>query len=138
VPDATLDGPVGVFAREFLGIGTRVRMRRTVGITFERDGGNSDDRTFGEPLFQIVICPLAVRQCDSPALIMNHDADVIRVLERCCTALERCIIELPLRRREPPDKLRDRARWPNSTDTTIRARTFGGNGILPDSWLPIR
>src|SRR5215831_12969103 len=81
-------------------------MRRAVGITLERDGRNADDRTFSEPLFQIVIFPLAIRQCDSPPIIMNHDADVIRVVERCSTALERCTIKPPLRRRELPDESR--------------------------------
>jgi len=28
-------------------------MRRTNGVTFERDCGHSDDRTFGKPLFKI-------------------------------------------------------------------------------------
>lgn len=35
VPDAALDNAVRIFARELLCIGTWVRMRRTVGITFE-------------------------------------------------------------------------------------------------------
>jgi hypothetical protein len=33
VPDAALDGPVLVLAREFLGIGTRIRVRRAVRVT---------------------------------------------------------------------------------------------------------
>jgi hypothetical protein len=35
VPDATIDDAVRISAREFLGIGTAVRMRGTVGITLK-------------------------------------------------------------------------------------------------------
>jgi hypothetical protein len=37
---------------------------------------------------------------------MDHDADVIRIVEGRCAAIERRIIELPLRRSELPDELR--------------------------------
>jgi hypothetical protein len=50
VTDA-LHGSVHIFAGEFLGIGTGVRVWRTIGITFKGDG---DDRTFRKPLFQTV------------------------------------------------------------------------------------
>jgi hypothetical protein len=46
VPDATLNDPVRIFAREFLGIGTAVRVWCTIGVTFQGDGGHGDDRTF--------------------------------------------------------------------------------------------
>ena len=59
VPDAAFDKPVRVFAREFFGIRTGLRMRRTIGITFKRNGGHSDDGSFGKPLFQVVIFRLA-------------------------------------------------------------------------------
>src|SRR5882724_5256012 len=36
---------------------------------------------------------------------MYHDADVIRIVEGCCAALERGVIESPLRRSELPDEL---------------------------------
>ena len=35
VPDAAFDKPVRIFAREFFGIRTGLRMRRTIGITFK-------------------------------------------------------------------------------------------------------
>src|SRR5580700_3807526 len=37
---------------------------------------------------------------------MDHDGNVIRIVEGRCTAIERGIIEVPLRRRQPPDELR--------------------------------
>src|SRR5277367_6688597 len=55
VPDAALDEPMRVFARELLGVGTRVRVSRAIGVGFESDRGHGDGRTFGEPVFQVVI-----------------------------------------------------------------------------------
>ena len=37
-------------------------MRRTIGVTFERDGRHSDHWTNGQPLFYIVIFRLAFSQ----------------------------------------------------------------------------
>src|SRR5215208_2661746 len=55
VPNAARDDPVRIFAREFLGIGTGVRVGCTIGISFERNGGHGDDRTFGKLVFQMVL-----------------------------------------------------------------------------------
>ena len=103
----------------------------------------------GEPLFQIVIFRLAFGQAEPPAVIVDHDGDVIRVVEGRRAAIERGIVEVPLRRSELPDQLRKivpvfvvagPAAFGGEidTDTTIASSAFGGNGILPASWLPIR
>ena len=55
MPNAARDDPVRIFAREFPGIGRGVRVGCTIGITFEGNGWHADERTFGKPLFQIVI-----------------------------------------------------------------------------------
>src|SRR5438105_13392571 len=107
VPDAAGDGPVRIFARKFPGIGTGVQMRRTVGITFEGDGGHGDDRALGKPLVEIGILRLAFSQCEPPPIVMDHDGDVIGIVEGRCTAIERCIIEVPLRRSNLPNELRE-------------------------------
>jgi hypothetical protein len=78
----------------------------TIGITFKGNGGHGDDRAFGKPLFQIVIFRLALSQTEPPTVIMDHDADVIRIVEGRCTPIERRIIEVPLRRRKLPNELR--------------------------------
>src|SRR5829696_7798580 len=87
VPNAALDDPVRIFAREFLGIGPGVRVGCTIGITFKGNGGHGDDRTFGKPLFQIVIFRFAFSQAEPPAVIMDHDADMIRGVEGRCAAI---------------------------------------------------
>jgi hypothetical protein len=61
VPDAALDDPVLIVAREFLGIGTGIRVWCTIGITFKGNGRHGDDRAFGKP-FQIVMSRLAFGQ----------------------------------------------------------------------------
>src|SRR5262249_24663139 len=92
---------------KFIGIRTGLRVWRTVGITFKRNGGHRYDGKRGKPLFQIVIFRLALRQAEPPAVVMDHDADVIRVVEGRGTTIERGIIEVPLRRRELPNELRE-------------------------------
>ena len=77
-----------------------------IGIAFEGNGRHRNDGVFGKPLFQIVILRLALSEVEPPAVVMDHDADVIRVVERCRVAIERRIVEVPLRRSELPDKLR--------------------------------
>jgi hypothetical protein len=37
---------------------------------------------------------------------MNHDGDMIRIVKRRCAAIERGVIEVPLRRSELPDEFR--------------------------------
>ena len=95
VPDAARDHPVRIWAREFLGIGTGVRVRRPIGIPFQGDGGHGDDRTLGQPLFQGVVLRLAFGQTQAPAIVMDHDADMIRIVEGRRGPLERGRIEVP-------------------------------------------
>src|ERR1044072_1428277 len=81
-------------------------MRCAVGITFEGNGGDGDAWKCGEPFFQVLVLRLAFSESEPPTIIMNHDADVIRIVERCCAPLERGIIELPFRRSDLPNQLR--------------------------------
>ena len=104
MPDAARDDPVRISAREFPGIGTGVRVWCTIGIAFKRNRGHGDVGTFGEPLFQLVILRLAFSQSEPPAIIMDHDADMIRIVEGRGAALERGIVEVPFGRSELPDE----------------------------------
>src|SRR5215472_19337065 len=105
VPDAAGDEAVLVLAGEFLGVGAGVRMRGAVGVAFHRDGGDRDDRAGGESLFQFVVFCLARGEREPPAIIMNHDRDVIWIVEGGGAAVERGVVEAPLGRRGPPDQL---------------------------------
>lgn len=105
VPYAALDRPVLVFAGEFLRVGAWIRVGRAIGVAFKGDRRHGDDRTFGKPLFQIVVFRLAFSEPEPPAVIVDHDGDVIGIVEGRCAAIERGIIEGPLRRSDLPYEL---------------------------------
>src|SRR5580704_14112646 len=112
VPDIALDDPVRVSAGELLGIGTGVGMWGTIGIAFERDRGHRDVGAFGQPLFDIVTSRLAFDHSEPPAIVVDHDADVVRIVERGRAALECGVVEVPSWRREAPDEPRKLAPVP--------------------------
>ena len=60
----------------------------------------------GKPLFQIVVFRLAFGQTEPPAVVVDDDGDVIRIVEGRRAAIERGVVEVPLRRSELPDELR--------------------------------
>jgi len=49
------NGPVLVFAREFLRVSARLQVWRAISVAFKRDGGHRDHGGLRELLFQIVI-----------------------------------------------------------------------------------
>src|SRR5881227_1031860 len=105
VPDAARDDPVFIAAREFPGIGTGLRVWCAIGIAFKSNRGHSDVRTCGELLFQIVIVRLAFSQSQPPAIILDHDADMIRIVEGRGAALEGGLVEVPVWRSDLPNEL---------------------------------
>ena len=109
--DATLDDPVRISAREFADVGTGVRVRCAIGMAFQRHCGHGDGRTFSEPLFQLIIVRLVFGQSEPPAIIKDHNADVIRVVEGLGAAREGGLVEVPLWRGELPDELRKQAHF---------------------------
>ena len=96
-------------AGEFRGVGTRFGMRRAVRIALERDGGHGDHRRFCEPPLQLVVLGLTFAQTEPPAIVVNGDLDVIRIVEGCRAALEGGVVEGPFRRGGSPDQLRELA-----------------------------
>src|SRR5262249_27002795 len=126
VPDATTDGPVLVYAREFLGITTRVRVRSTIGVALERDGRDGDHRSVGKLLFQLVVFRLAFSQSEPPAIVVDDDRNVVGIVERRGTAIEGGIVEIPLRRGEVPDEFVEIVPVP----VVAGAAAFGGEVVL--------
>jgi hypothetical protein len=105
VSNAALDGSMFVFAGEFLRVGTRRWVRRAIGVTFERNGRDSDDGIDGQPLFQIGILRFPLGEALAPAIVVDGDGNVVRVFEGLCAALEGGVIEVPFRRSLLPDQL---------------------------------
>src|SRR5471032_2235210 len=67
VADAAADEAVLILARELIAIRRAGRVNCAVGIAFHGDSRHGDGPKRGQPLFQIVVLPLAVSQADSPA-----------------------------------------------------------------------
>ena len=106
VPNATLDEPVLVPAREFVRVRAGFQVRCAIGITFERNSRDGDDGALRERLFKLGIFRLTLSQAEPPAVIVDDDVDVIRIIEGRGAAVERGVVKLPLGRSELPDQLR--------------------------------
>lgn len=50
---------------------------------------------FGELFFEMVVLRFAVGEDDAPAVVMDHDGDVVGIVESCCAAIEGGIVEVP-------------------------------------------
>src|SRR5262245_28082980 len=105
VTDTAVDGAVRISSRELLGIGTGLGVRGTIGIAFERNRRDGDLRRTGKPLFQLIVFRFAFGQSEAPAVIVDHDGNVIWVVEGHGAAIERGIVEVPFRRCELPYEL---------------------------------
>jgi hypothetical protein len=78
----------------------RVRLaigERTVEVTRDGDGRHRHDRALRELRLETVELSLAIGEALSPAIVVDDDGDVIRVIERRGRAIERRVIEAPLR-----------------------------------------
>src|ERR1700733_4534393 len=97
VPDAALDDPVLVLAGEFAGVGAGVRVRCAVGVPLQGDGGDGDSRKAGQLPLQVVVSRLSRGQAEPPAVIVDHDRDVVGIVEGGRAACECGVVKSPLR-----------------------------------------
>src|SRR5258708_3902411 len=103
VADALQDA-VRIPARKHVRIGLAVR-RRTVEVAGARDRGHGDDWPLEELRLQLVVPRLAGGKAEPPAVVVDDDADVIRVVEGRRGAIVGGVVEVPLWRGERPDEL---------------------------------
>src|SRR5688572_21547687 len=80
-------------------------MRGAVGIAFKGDRGDGDHRALGKALLQLIILRLALGQALPPTIIVDHDADVIGIVEGDRAAIEGGVVEVPIWRSGAPDEL---------------------------------
>jgi hypothetical protein len=119
----------------------------TIRITFEGDGRDGNDPSRGELPFEVIVLRLAFGEPESRSIVMNHEDNVIGIVECLRASIERRIVESPFWRRDLPDELcnslrifhnlRGLARSRSSTDTIIPTPA-GGSGILFAARLSIR
>src|SRR5438874_1932457 len=83
-------------------------MWSTVGVTLEGDRRDANERTCSELPLQIVVLRLTVGETEPPTVVVDHDADMIRVVERLCRPFERRVVKPPGGRRRLPDEPRKR------------------------------
>lgn len=148
VADA-LQGPVGVRAGEVAAI-TGATPRRSEGIQLTVKGhrGQRDDGALGKSFFETVVSGVALGQAKSPAIVMDHDGDPIRIVEGRRSAVERCVVEMPRRGGVLPDQFREIMRVLRKAEPTPfcgeivlvppRPLASGGSGFLLRSRLVIR
>jgi hypothetical protein len=82
-------------------------MRSAISVTLHRDGGHADDGLLGKPFLKLVISRLALDETEPPAVTVDHNRDMVRIIESLCAAIEGGVIKIPLRRSELPDQLRE-------------------------------
>src|SRR6185312_17048095 len=80
-------------------------MRRPVRIAFQGNRRHGDDRRFGKPPLEIIVFRLPGSETEPPAIVVDHDGDVVRVVEGDGRAIERGIVEIPFWRGDLPDEL---------------------------------
>src|SRR3712207_3169334 len=75
-----------------------------VGLALECYCGYGNRRSFGERRFERIVLRFTRFQPQTPSIVVDHDADVIRVVERLRGAVEGGLVELPSRGCEPPNE----------------------------------
>lgn len=92
VADAAVQQAVRVFAGDPFRVRPRIRVWRAIGVPFERDRGHRDHRTHRKAPFQIVVLWFAFGDAKPPTIVVDHEADVIGVVECLRGSRERLIV----------------------------------------------
>src|SRR4051812_44059539 len=103
--DATGESAMRVASGKLLRVGAGIQMRGAIRVAFERDRRHRDGRKLRELLLERIELRLAFGEPEAPAVVVDGDGDVVRVVERRRAALEGGVVELPLRRSDLPDEL---------------------------------
>jgi hypothetical protein len=85
-------------------------MRSAISVTLHCDGGHADDGLLGKPFLKLVISRLALDETEPPAVTVDHNRDMVRIVESLRTTIEGGVIgQRPRRRRTTQDFYRSRA-----------------------------
>lgn len=107
VPNSSGNGSVLIFGQEHFCVTRRIWVRCAVGVAFHGDGRHGDDEALGELLFQIVVFRFAFGETEPRTVVVDHDRDMIRIVECLRAAIERSIVKIPIQGGDLPDQLRE-------------------------------
>src|SRR6476660_5896991 len=82
-------------------------MGRAVRVAFQRDRRHGDVWSCGELLLQFVVLRLTWCHSEAPPVVVDHDVDVIGVVERRRASIKRLVVKARSRGRGVPDELRE-------------------------------
>src|SRR4051812_7643906 len=95
-------------ATEFRGMSYAIGRRiNAIRVAVERDGGSGDHGLHRQPSLEIGIARIALGQTVAVTIAVDHDIDVVGIVEGRCGAREGRFIELPVWRPLLPEDLRD-------------------------------
>lgn len=95
VTDAAADQAMLVGASEARAIRSWFGVRRPVGVTFHSDRRHRDRWRRCKHCFGCIVSRLAFHETQTPAIIVNHDCDMVGVVEAFRRALLDAIVEMP-------------------------------------------
>lgn len=103
--DAAGDVAMLVLAGKHAGINFGLRMRGGVLVAFECNCRGRDHRAVGKLFLECVEAGFPFDQVQPPAIVMDDDSDMVRVVESRGRAREDRVVELPGRRGGLPDQM---------------------------------
>src|SRR6185369_15778438 len=126
VADAAAQRAVLVFARELFGVSGGRRVRRAVGVALHRDARHRDGRRYGQARFQRVVFTFAIGQAQAPAVVVDDDVHMVRIVEGRGAARIGRFVESPFRRCGLPDQMVEVA----AVRLVAQAAALGGEIVL--------
>jgi hypothetical protein len=96
-------------AGEPLRVSHRIRMRRPVRAALECDCRHTDAGRRCQLLLHRIVRCFTGREPQAPAIVVDRDGDMVRVVERARGSIEGRVIEGPFRRGELPNEPRELA-----------------------------
>src|ERR1700722_12296659 len=79
VTDTAGERAMVILAREFVAVRRWREMRGAIRIAFHGDGREGDRRAGEKLVLELVVLRLTLSHIDPPAVVVDHDGDVVRV-----------------------------------------------------------
>src|SRR6185312_12431443 len=99
-----VEDPVRVGAGEHLAVG-RTILVGAVEVATDGDGRHGYRRACGQLAVKVVVLRFTLCEAEPPPVVVDHDVDMVGIVERCGRAVVGGVVELPRRRGLLPDEL---------------------------------